>query len=188
MFSKYNMILSIPHQTFEVSNIHLSPFQVDKYSRSIASLNYKDSSIDFQDVTILSPPVRVLDFNSDCNRLRVDLSEQRHFQTKLHTIQEYLVSTFYIHQMSFLNKIYHSEQDVRSLFNFLLDSKILCLYIYPNTQVKLADGTSIKVSDLKTDDYVRFVIRIHGISQVWRPVSGLRLRFQHTVPAMWRLS
>jgi hypothetical protein len=182
------MILSIPHQTFEVSNIHLSPFQLDKYSRAIARLNYKDSSVDFQDVTILSPPVRVIDFNFDCNRLRVDLSEQRHFQTKLQTIQDYLVRTFYIHQMSFLNKMYHSEQEIRSLFNFLLDNNTLCLYIYPTTSVKLADGSSIKVSELKSGDYVRFVIRIQGISQIWRPTTGLHLRFQHTVPSMWFLS
>lgn len=181
------MILSIPHQTFEVSNIHLTPFQLDKYGRAIARLNYKDSSVDFQDVTILSPPVRVFDFNPECNRLRIDLSEQKQFQTKLQTVQEYLVSTFHIHQMSFLNKMYQSEQEIRGLFHFLLDNNILCLYIYPNTTVKCADGSNIKLSELKAGDQIRFVIRLQGVSQLWRPTTGLNLRFQHTVPSLWLL-
>lgn len=182
------MLLSIPHQTFEASHIHLCPFQLDKYGRPIARLNYKDASVDFQDVTILSPPVRIIDLNSDCNRVRVDLSDQRSFQTKLQALQDYLVNTFYIHQATILNKIYLSEMDIKSLFHFLLDNNVLSLYIYPTTTVKLADGSSIKLSELKSGDYIRFVIRFQGISQFWRPNTGLTLRFQHTVPSMWLLS
>lgn len=182
------MILAIPHQTFEVSNIHLTSFQFDKYGRAIARLNYKDSSVDFQDVTILSPPVKVIDFNTENNRLRVDLSEQSQFQNKLYTIQEYLVSTFYIHQMSFLNKIHQTEQMVRNLFHFLLDNNILSLYVYPTTIVKLPDGSNIKLSELKSGNYIRFVIRLQGISQLWRPSIGMNLRFQHSIPTIWSLS
>jgi hypothetical protein len=181
------MLLSIPYQTFEASNIQLSHFQLDKYGRAIARLTYKDTSIDFQDVTILSPPVRVIDFNPDCNRLRVDLSEQRLFQTKLQTIQDYLVNTFYIHQIPILNKMYHSEYDIHALFHFLLDNNVLSLYIYNTTTVKLANGSSIKLAELKTGDQIRFVIRIQGISQVWRHTTGMNLRFQHTVPSIWYL-
>ena len=42
------MILTIPYQALEISNIHLTPFQPDKYGKAIAYLSYKDS-IDFQD-------------------------------------------------------------------------------------------------------------------------------------------
>lgn len=182
------MLLSIPHQSFEADRVHLCPFQLDKYGRPIARLNYKDTSVDFQDVTILSPPVKVIDINSDCNRLRIDLSEQRLFQAKLQALQDYLVNTFYIHQAAILNKIYLTEMDIRSLFHFLLDNNVLSLYIYPTTTVKLANGSTIKLSELKSGDYIRFVIRFQGISQLWRPNTGLTLRFQHTIPSIWLLS
>jgi hypothetical protein len=182
------MLLSIPYQIFEASCIHLSEFQPDKYGRPIARLKYKDPSVDFQDVTILSPPVRIIDFNPDCNRLRVDLSDQRVFMNKLHTIQEYLVNTFYIHQTTILGKMYHSETDIRSLFHFLLDNNILSLYIYPTTTIKLANGSSIKLSELKAGDQIRFTIRLQGITQLWRPNTGVTLRFHHTVPVIWFLS
>jgi len=183
------MLLSIPHQTFEVSHIHLSPFQIDKYGRPIARLNYKDTSADFQDVTILSPPVKVISFNPDNNRLRLDLSDQPFFQSKLHTIQEYLVNTFFIHQGDLLlNKIPQPESTIRSLFHFLLDNNILNLYIYPNTRIKLSDGTNKELSKLKPGDTIRFVFRLQGITQLWRPTTGLNLRFQHSVPVLWFLT
>ena len=108
------MILSIPFQTLEISNIHLTPFQSDKYGKAIAKLTYKDNSIDFQDVSILSPPLKIIDYNPENSRLRIDLTEQYNFQVKLHTLQEYLVSTFFVHQQSFLGKRNESHDLIRS--------------------------------------------------------------------------
>jgi hypothetical protein len=104
------MILTIPYQALEISNIHLTPFTYDKYGKSIARLSYKDNSIDFQDVCILSPPLKVIDYNPESSRLRLDLSEQQQFLNKLHTLQNYLTSTFFIHQQSFLS-ITNKSQD-----------------------------------------------------------------------------
>lgn len=181
------MILSIPYQALEISNIHLTPFQSDKYGKAIARLSYKDTSIDFQDVSILSPPLKVIDYNPENSRLRLDLTEQSNFQVKLSTLQEYLVSTFFVHQQSFLNQRNESHDSVRSLFHFLLDASTLCLYIFPTSIIKKADGTTCKVSDLIPGDNIRCLIRFQGISQI-RGKFGIHLRLQHSVPAIWAIS
>jgi hypothetical protein len=178
------MLLSIPYQALEISNIHLTPFQADKYGKAIARLSYKDASIDFQDVSILTPPLKVVDYNSENSRLRIDLSDQFNFQVKLNTLQEYLVSTFYVHQQSFLNQKNEPTDNIRQLFHFLLEGSSLSLYIFPTSIVRKADNTTCKVSDLMPGDIIRCVIRLQGISQV-RGKYGTRLRLQHSVPSSW---
>ena len=181
------MLLSIPYQALEIGNIHLTPFQADKYGKAVARLSYKDNSIDFQDVSILSPSIKVIDYNPENSRLRIDLSDQFNFQVKLNTLQEYLVSTFYVHQQSFLNQKNYTHENIRELFHFLLDGPILCLYIFPTSIIKKADGTTCKVSDLTKGDMIRCVIRLQGISQV-RGKYGIRLRLQHSIPSIWSIT
>lgn len=179
------MILTIPYQGLQVGNIHLSPFQTDKYGKPIAKLSYKDSSIEFHDVSILSPPLKVIDYNPETSRLRLDVSEQNIFQVKLNTLQEYLISTFFVHQKSFLT-FDTTNEGIRSLFTFLLNANILSLYIFPTFSVKKEDGSYSKVSNLKAGDMIRCVIRFSGVSQI-RNKSGMNLRIQHTIPSIWQL-
>jgi hypothetical protein len=178
------MILSIPFQALEIGNIHLSPFTPDRYGKNIARLSYKDNSIDFHDVSILSPPIKVIDYNPENSRLRLDLSDQFNFQIKINTIQEYLVSTFYMHQQSFLNGKNETHENIRNLFHFLLDGTTLSLYIFPTATIKKIDGSLLKVSELLPGDTIRVIIRLQGISQV-RSKYGIRLRLQHNVSSLW---
>ncbi len=181
------MILSIPYQALEIGNIHLSQFELDKYGKAIARLSYKDTSIDFHDVSILSPPVKVIDYTLENSRLRLDVSEQFNFQVKLFTLQEYLISTFYVHRHSFLNQIDASEDTIRELFHFLLNDSTLSLYIFPTTTIKKSDNTTCKVSELSPGDTIRFVIRLQGISQI-NNKYGMKFRLQHQVSSLWHIS
>jgi len=180
------MILSIPHQAIEIGNIHVTPFQIDRFGKPIARLCYKDNSIDFHDVSILSPSLRIIDYNPDTSRLRIDLSEHPLFHNKLHTLHEYLISTFYTHQQSFLNITNHSYDFIRHLFYFLLDNTTLSLFIYPTVFVKTKTGVSCRVSELKAGDTIRCIIRLQGVSQLYHH-DELRLRLHHSVPAVWKL-
>lgn len=185
MLNKVNqMILSIPYQALEIGNIHLTPFQADKYGKTIARLSYKDNSLDFQDVCILSPPLKVIVYNPENSRLRIDLSDQSNFQIKLSTLQEYLVSTFYVHQQIFLNQKNQSTDNIRQLFHFLLEDSTLSLYIFPSFIIKKSDNTFCKISEVMPGDTIRCVIRLQGISQI-RGKYGARLRLQHSIPSMW---
>jgi len=180
------MILSIPHQVFDVSNIHLTNFIQDKYGKTIARLSYKDKLIDFHDVSILSPPLRVIDYNPDNSRLRLDLSEFINFQIKMSTLYEYLINTLYIHQSSFLNYENVPQEYIRRMFYFIIDGSVLSLYIYPTAIVMKPSNVYSHVADLKTGDVIRCIIRLQGISQVTNR-SDLRLRLHHSVPSMWQL-
>jgi len=135
----------------------------------------------------MTPPLTILDYNPENSRLRLDLSEHGTFQSKMFSIQENLISTFEIHQQSFLNMNTESHESIRNLFHFLLTDNILCIYIYPTAVVKKRDGTTCKMMDLKSGDSIRCVIRFHGISQI-QTRSGMRLRLQHSVPTLWLIS
>ena len=181
------MILSIPYQVFEIGNIHVAPFQIDRFGKTIARLCYKDNSIDFQDVSILSPPLRIIDYNPDTSRLRLDLSEHSLFHIKMHTLHEYLINTFYTHQQSFLNLMNRSYDAIRHLFYFLLDGMTMSLFIYPTVFIKTNTGQTCRISELKAGDSIRCVIRLQGVSQLFHR-DELRLRLHHSVPAVWKLS
>jgi hypothetical protein len=181
------MILSIPYQALEVCNIHLSPFTPDKYGKLLARLAYKDASIDIHDVAIMTPPLTILDYNPENSRLRLDVSEHGTFQSKMFCIQENLISTFEIHQQSFLNLSNESHESIRNLFHFLLNDNVLCIYVYPTALVKSKDGNTCKMVDLKPGDTIRCVIRFHGISQI-QTRNGMRLRLQHSIPNMWQIT
>ena len=191
MYNAYSyntyMILSIPYQTFETENVHLTPFQCDRYGKNIAQLSYKDTSIDFQDICILSPPLTVLQYQPEHSRLILDVSSHVHFQVKLQTLQDDLIGTFFMHQQSFLNQSHQSLENIRHLFYFLLDESRLSLYLYPTTKIKLSEGVTGRISDIKPGDTIRCVIRLQGILQLLYR-DGIRLRLHHSVPAMWLLS
>jgi hypothetical protein len=131
-----SMILSIPYQSFEIENIQLAPFKLDKNRKPIARLSYHDPIISFHDVSILTPVITVIDYNPENSRLRLDLSRHFNFQIKLNTLYEYLISTIYIHQGTFLNQLNVSHEEIRNLFYFIMDGSILSLYIYPTALVK----------------------------------------------------
>jgi len=181
------MLLSIPHQIFDVSNIHLTNFIQDKYGKIIAKLAYKDKAVDFSDVSLLSPPLRVIDYNPENSRLRLDLSDHINFQIKINTLYEYLINTLYIHQANFLNFHGVAQEYIRHLFYFIVDGPVLSLYIYPTASICAEKrDLSMRVADLKPGDTIRCIIRLQGISQISHR-NELRLRLHHSVPTIWHL-
>lgn len=178
--------LTIPSQAFDVHHVYVTPFQMDRHGKWLARFSYKDPSVDLQDVCLITPPLRILDYQPETSRLRLDLSPHLPFQIKLHMFYEYLISTFHIHQQEFLHVDHQTVEDIRDMFYSLLDGSTLSLYIYPTTVVQRADGAPCHMSDLKAEDTIRCVIRVHGVSQLHHR-DGLRLRLHHSVPRVWLL-
>jgi|CryBogDrversion2_2_1035213.scaffolds.fasta_scaffold28488_1 hypothetical protein len=177
------MLLAIPYQSLDVENIHLSLFHQDKYGKTIARLTYKDNSIDFQDVCILTPLLRVIDYQPESSRLRLDVSDNPHFQMKITSLHEYLMSTFFVYQFQFLNQKHKSPEYIRSLFYSLIDGPVLSLYIYPSLQVQYANGMRGSITDIKPNDRIRCIIRFQGILQMIKR-ENLHLRLHHSVPTL----
>jgi len=182
------MLLTIPYQLLEVTNILVDKFTYDHKGRIVASLSYKAPAIQFHDIPILTPPITVADYDVSMNRLRFDIRSQANFLAKLASLQDTLVSRLYQQRFEIL-KYDATQDDIRTLFQFLFYGATLTLFIFPNTVLKLPDGSRKMASELKKGDSIRCVIRIHGISMLpVRPGEFFpRFRIQHSVPAVWKL-
>ena len=177
------MLLSIPYQYLNVKNVNLAPFKADKYKRMMARLSYKDDNILFNDVSILSPIITVIDYNPNNSRLRLDISNHFDFQIKLNTLYEYLINTIYINKTTFFNENMSYEEFIRT-FYYITDGHILSLYIYPTAFVKKENSVFMRVADLKPGDTIRCIITFQGISQI---KNNTRLRLHHSVPSIYYL-
>ena len=180
-------LLSIPYQAFEVNHVYLTPFQEDRSGKWMAQLSYKDHSIDFHDVSLMTPPLTVIDYQAETSRLRLDLSKHLTFQVKLNMFYEYLISTFYLHQQAFLHLKHRSMEDIRQMFYSLLDGSMLSIYIYPTTWVKRMDGSGCRISDIQSGDVIRCIIRFQGVSQLHHR-DGMKLRLHHSIPSIWQMA
>jgi hypothetical protein len=172
-------LLTIPCTTFDVSLVYITPFQIDAKGRLMAELSYKDPAIEFSDVCMWTPPLRVIDYQPETSRLRLDMKDQAMFQIKLNMFYEYLVSTFYLHP-EILGLQGRRMEEIRAMFHPLIDGGCLSVFLYPSTLVRLPDGFC-RVGELSAGDQVECVVRFHGIVQ-----HGMRLRIHHTVPMIWR--
>jgi len=175
------MILSIPYQRFECNHAQLQPFVQSKYNRNIAMLSYSDPSIDFKDITLLTPPMKVMYYNSNTSMLRLDVSDNVVFQLKLYTFYEYLTNLLFLHQRDFFNETTLTYDMIRRCFYTMITKSVLSLYIHPDTVLAHSD---VRVSDVKPGDMVRCIIRIQGISQMMGK-DGMRLRLHHYIPSIW---
>ncbi len=178
------MFLTIPYQILEISYVQIANFIIDKYGKSLYKLSYKDNSVECNDISILTPPLKVIDYNPNNNKLRLDLTDQALFYNKLFSLQEYIIATFFIRQQQYLFSSCYSYNDIKCFFNFLLDGLMLNIFIFPNTIVKSKDKINIKMSDIKPGDTIRCVIKLQGIVKC----KSLRLRLQHSVPKVWYIT
>jgi hypothetical protein len=174
------MILSIPFQRFETSYVQLHPFIQTKYGKTIALVTYNDPTIDFKDITLLTPPMKVIQYNPKTSMLRLDVTDHIVFQLKLYTFYEYLTNVLFINQYAFFGETHLSYDLIRRCFYTMLTKSVLSLYIHPQTML---DGTSI--TNVAPGDMVRCIIRIQGISRI-HGKDGMRLRLHHYVPTIWK--
>jgi hypothetical protein len=182
------MLLSIPYQTLEIGRVHINQFKKDSKGRSIASLSYKDSSIDINDLTILTPALQVIDYDPVSSRLRFDIKPHKQFTTKMSTLQQYLISTFYLHRSTLLEYDYTTEE-IESFFQTLLTDDIFSVFVYPTTSVHKSDGSLFKITSISPGDYIRFPVCLQGIMRI--EISNkhsFRLRIQHNVPTLWKIN
>jgi len=176
------MILSVPYHIFETSHVQLHPFIQTKYGKTIALVTYNDPAIDFKDITLLTPPMRMLHYHAKTSMLRVDVSSHIIFQLKLYTCYEYLTNLLFMNQYTFFGETHLSYDMIRRCFYTMLTKSVLSLYVHPQTVVQ-PDGTPI--TDIQPGDMVQCIIRIQGISRIYGK-DGMRLRLHHYVPTIWR--
>ena len=188
------MNLAIPYQTLEIGRVHMNPFHLDTKGRSISQLLYNDTTVNMNDFIILSPPLRVIEYDRASGRLRFDTTNTSQFVTKFNTLQQYIISTLFLHRLQFFQYDY-SHADIETMFQPLMDGNVFSVFVYPATMIRKRDGEGMSVNMLSPGDTVRFPIYIHGVmllSNIYNPVPHVhiqhtlpRLRIQHNIPYMW---
>ena len=165
----------------------------------MACLKYKDPTIEFSDVPILSPPLRVIDYTAETSRLRLDLSDSPVFLNKMTQFHEFLVSTFFVHQPSFFGDQGRTYEDVQRMLYPLLEGNILSVFVHPSVNWKRDDGKCQCVGDIVNGNVIRMLVRFAGVMQLRQLLDksrsffqgekalygDLRLRIHHTVLSVW---
>lgn len=157
------MLLATPYQTLDISNIIVHPHQKDKKDKTIAPIHYSKNGLMLQGLTILSPPLPVSSYDCSMNRLQLNLINNRAFANKLVAIQDLLAE---LHPTIPLQR--------------LCSGTTLTLYLFPSTP--LQNGQTI--ADVKPDDTVRCIIRLHTLLLI--DLKGPVHRLQHSVPMVYR--
>jgi len=175
------MLLTIPYQTLEIPNIHINPFQNDNKGRAIAPLSYKDSSIDINEVNVLTPPLTVESYDPVSCRLILSLKDAKSFSKKIILLQEFLVNTFFVHRYTLLG---HNTtlDDIRQQFQMLANTDTLTVFIYPNMNISCSGTGNRIMQNIRCGDVIRFNIRLQGVVF---GAKNRRLRIQHSVTNVW---
>jgi hypothetical protein len=113
------MLLAIPYQTVDISNVKIDPFVKDKRERTMASLQYEKGGLITQGLSILSPPLTVLSYDSSMNRLTLSMANQRLFTNRILALQDRFAET-------------HPTIPLQRLCT----PSILTLYVYPSYSIR----------------------------------------------------
>ena len=207
-----NIELCIAIQALEVGKIHLSPLKLmeDRNpkpgvdNRPIAPLSYLDSGISLPCLSILLPSLKITRWDPKSGRLDLDLSQSNAYvQTKLNTLQDYIVSTVFMQQGSWLGRTDLDHDTVRSLLQPLISGTTLTLFLHgPNPTLKPAGRAWIyhkgpveptqptqptwsrgsRPSTFTVGQEARVCVRLHGLCLIYHPANPIpKFRIQHQV-------
>jgi hypothetical protein len=181
------MELIIPSQTLEVNKIHLSSFQpIDNRGHlSLAPFHYNDQSIILKNINILTPSLTVINHDTSTGRLQLDTSEHTHFSTKIYTLQEYLLSTLFVHQQSLFG-IVLTQDGLRSLFKTLIYKNKLTLFLGSSSRtlkyIKNNKEQTGLNEQIPQGTKIRCIINLQGIALI--PGNPFNFRFQHSIKSI----
>jgi len=196
-----NVELSIPIQALEIGKVHLSSLQIlpernpkpGVENRPIAPLSYVDSGVTLPCLSILLPSLKITRWDPATGRLDLDLSNFQYVYTKLNTLQEYIISTVYMQQASWLGRSDLDHDTVRLLLQPLISHNTLTLFLHgPNPSLKVAGRAWLwnkgkwsrgsKVSSFVVGKEARICVRLHGLCLVNNKGDAVsRFRIQHQV-------
>jgi hypothetical protein len=196
-----NIELCVPVQALEIGKVHLSPLKIMEdrnpkpgvENRPIAPLSYVDSGLTLPCLSILLPNLKITRWDPKTGRLDLDLGSHNSIHAKLTTLQDYIVSTVFIHQSSWLGQVDLDHDTVRSLLQPLVTGNTLTLFLHgPNPTLKPAGRAWIyqkdawirgsKPNTFTVSQEVRVCVRLHGLCLIHHHGSQIpKFRIQHQV-------
>ena len=168
----------LPIQKVEIGNINIGSPWAREHSKEyeqkpMAPLSYFGTQFRIPFVSVLFPPLPILEYNHVTGKLVLDMSETSLACIKLQTLQETLISAIIYHQYGWF-KSDLSKEEVKNGFQSIFSDNHLHLYCpcvgmqqgikgvpyYRNDKW----NASFTAGDLSTGSKIRIAVKIHGIS------------------------
>ena len=184
----------LPIQKMEIGNVNIgSPWARDSRKefaqKPMAPLSYFGTQFRIPFVSILFPPLPIVEYNAVTGKLVLNMSETNLACIKLSTLQETLINAIVYHQHGWFKSDYTKDY-VKGGFQPIFNDGHLILHCPSQgaviRSVPIYDGgwqEALKADNLVVGRRIRVAVKIHGISfltsagDIW---SG-RCRLQHRV-------
>ena len=176
----------LPVQKLEIGNVNIgSPWaresRKEYEQKPMAPLSYFGTQFRIPFVSLLFPPLSVVEYNPVTGKLVLDMTGNSLTSIKLGALQDTLLGAICYHQAAWFKSEF-SKEDVKGGFQPLYSDNRLHLYC-PQTARVYKDGVWHTSGDIVAGCKIRVAVKLHGISFLTRPDvswSG-RCRFQHRI-------
>jgi hypothetical protein len=200
--NREGMEWQLPIQKVEIGNINIGSPWAREHRREyeqkpMAPLSYFGTQFRIPFVSLLFPPLPVVEYNANTGKLVLDMSGTSLACIKMNTFQETLIGAIVYHQHGWFKSNF-SRDDVKGGFQPIFNENKLSLYC-PSASGQTQSAvrgipiyvggawkTSFSAEDLAVGRRIRVAVKIHGISFLnsqdgtW---SG-RCRLQHRILGM----
>jgi hypothetical protein len=186
----------LPIQKVEIGNINIgSPWarlsHGDGAQKPMAPLSYFGTQFRLPFVSLVFPPLPVIEYNSVTGKLVLDMFESSLASIKLNTLQDTIVNAIAYHQAGWFKSEFSKEEIVRG-FQPIIQDNHLHLHCPSSSEHMRSipifkDGVWKKFSadDLKLGTRIRVAVKIHGISFLNRNDGDMKwsgkCRLQHRI-------
>ena len=182
----YRMEWQLPVQKLEVGSIYIaSPWlresKHDVKSNPMSALSYIGSQFRLPSLSILFPPLPIIEYVPSSGRLVIDISETNLACTKLAAFQETILHFILSHQSAWFGTDY-SIEEIRSRYTPIYKDNRLILHC-PITTYSGTPGAPVYVngawdssySHLKPGTRIRVAVKMHGISYLYNKLNHVNL-------------
>jgi hypothetical protein len=190
----------LPIQKVEIGNINIgSPWarlsHGEGAQKPMAPLSYFGTQFRLPFVSLIFPPLPVIEYNASTGKLVLDMFESSLASIKLNTLQDTIVNAISYHQAGWFKSEFSKDDIVRGFQPIIQDNHLHlhCPSSASPSGASLSSGISIfkdgewkklSADDLKLGTRVRVAVKIHGISFLNRndgdKWSG-KCRLQHRI-------
>jgi hypothetical protein len=195
---------TIPLQKLELGYINIGHKWTQKHRRGdyiqkpMAPLSYFGPQFRLPSLSILFPPLSVVDYNQSTGKLILDMGESNLASIKLLALHETLINSILYHQPSWFKTSFTKEEIAAGFIPIFKDNKLIlhCPLITTNKGIPCYTNgiwsPNINKSDIKPGTRIRISVKIHGISFLYNSPTDLqwsgKCRLQHRITGIIKMS
>jgi hypothetical protein len=161
----------IPIQKVEIGNINIgTPWARQRQAgmKPMAPLSYHSPQVRLQFLSILFPPLPVVEYNPVTSRLVLEMAETNLACIKLNTFQETLISSIHYNQYNWFRTEYTKEQIQQGFQPIIQGTKIIFHCPSGDLLNIWKDGVCMKkglgAGELKPGTRIRLAVKLLGLS------------------------